>query len=156
TASEGGYVALLSKQVINEGVIGTTLGTVALAAGERVTLNFAGDSLLNVTVNRGTLDALVANKQAIIADGSRVILTASAADALLPGAVTSPGPVEARTVGDRGGGFRTGKTGLTAHGGTASASGTLDASAPGGGDGGYVRTSGNVVKITDSADITTK
>ena len=79
-AAEGGYVALLGKTVSNEGVISAKLGTVAMASGEKITLNFEGDSLIDVTIDKGTLDALVENKKAIRADGGRVILTAKAAD----------------------------------------------------------------------------
>ena len=41
-------------------------------------------------------------------------------------------------------------------GGTVNLPGTLDASAPNGGDGGLIETSGNKVSIADSAIVTTK
>ena len=46
TAAPGGYVALLGGTVTNTGTISAAGGTVALGAGSRVTLNFAGDRLL--------------------------------------------------------------------------------------------------------------
>ncbi|WP_028895065.1 filamentous hemagglutinin N-terminal domain-containing protein, partial [Syntrophorhabdus aromaticivorans] len=52
TAKEGGYVALLGPAVSNQGVIAATRGSVALASGDKVTLNFNGDSLVNVTVDQ--------------------------------------------------------------------------------------------------------
>ncbi|MDY0310453.1 MAG: filamentous hemagglutinin N-terminal domain-containing protein, partial [Castellaniella sp.] len=151
TAKDGGYVALLGNSVSNQGVIAATKGTVAMSAGNRITLNFNGDSLLNVTLDEGTLAALVENKQAIHADGGTVLLTAKAADELLGAQVNNSGIVRARTLDDL-----TGKIELYAHGGTARVDGTLDASAPAAGDGGFIETSGDRVKIADSAQILTK
>src|SRR5690606_1151888 len=55
-ASDGGAVALLGGTVSNQGVIVANSGTVALAAGNAVTLDFAGDGLLNVQVDEATKD----------------------------------------------------------------------------------------------------
>jgi hypothetical protein len=38
-------------------------------SGNRISLNFNGDSLASVSLDEGTLNALVENKQAIIVDG---------------------------------------------------------------------------------------
>ncbi len=150
TANNGGYVALLGNTVSNQGVIAATKGTVALASGDQITLNFNGNSLLNVTIDQGTLNALVENKQAIYADGGTVILTAKAADDLLSAQVNNSGLIQARTIDDLKGNIK-----LLAQGGTVNVAGTLDASAPNGGDGGLIETSGNSVKVADSAVITT-
>ncbi|ACK51586.1 filamentous hemeagglutinin family outer membrane protein [Methylocella silvestris BL2] len=161
-ASDGGYVALLGKTVSNEGVITATLGAVAMASGNKITLNFAGDSLLDVTIDEGTLNALVENKRAIRADGGRVILTAKAADAVLSAQVNNTGIIQARTMAALKGGATTrgtariGSIKLIASGGTVRVGGTLDASAPRGGKGGKIETSGEKVKIADSAFVTTK
>jgi filamentous hemagglutinin family protein len=162
-ARDGGYVALLGKTVSNDGVIAATLGTVAMAAGNQITLNFAGNSLVDVTIDQGTLNALVENKRAIIANGGQVIMTAKAADAVLSAQVNNSGIIQARTMaaltGGRSGKTRPAKTGsikLIADGGTTTVTGKLDASAPKGGDGGKIETSGNKVNIADSAVITTK
>lgn len=155
----GGYVALLGKTVSNEGVIAAKLGTVAMASGEKITLNFGGDSLLDVTIDKGTLNALVSNKRAIIANGGQVILTAKAADQVLSAQVNNSGVIQARTMtalkGGSNGKVKIGKIKLLADGGTTNVSGKLDASAPKGGDGGFIETSGDVVNIADSAVITT-
>ncbi len=74
--ADGGYVALLGANVSNEGVISARLGTVALAAGNAITLDVAGDGLLNVTVNQGAVNALAQNGGLIQADGGQVLLTA--------------------------------------------------------------------------------
>ncbi len=102
TAKDGGYVALLGNSVSNQGAIAATKGTVAMAAGNRITLNFNGDSLLNVTLDEGALDALVENRQAVYADGGTVLLTAKAADELLGAQVNNSGIVQARTLDDLG------------------------------------------------------
>lgn len=159
--SLGGYVALLGKTVSNEGVISARLGTVAMSSGEKITLNFEGDSLVDVTIDRGTLNALVENKGLVKADGGQVIMTAKAADAVLSAQVNNTGIVQARTMAALKGssGTQTAKKGsikLYAYGGTTTVSGKLDASAPKGGDGGTIETSGDHVKIADSAVVTTK
>jgi filamentous hemagglutinin family protein len=159
-ATGGGYVTLLGKTVANDGVISARLGTVAMSSGEKVTLNFEGNSLLDVTIDQGTLNALVENKRAIRADGGRVILTAKAADQLLSAQVNNTGLVQARTMAALKGGStasaRKGSIIINAQGGTANIDGKLDASAPKGGDGGFVETSGERVRIADSAVIVTK
>ena len=98
SAANGGYVALLGKTVSNQGAISATLGTVAMSSGSKITLNFEGDSLVDVTIDQGTLNALVENKQLFKADGGRVIMTAKAADAVLSAQVNNSGVVQARTM----------------------------------------------------------
>lgn len=150
-AADDGYVALLGTNVSNQGIITATKGTVALAAGDEITLNFNGDSLISVTLDKGTLDALVENKQAIYADGGTVIMTAKAADALLSAQVNNGGIIQAQTIGQL-----TGKIVLNADGGTTNVAGTLDASAPNGGNGGSIETSGDSVLVADGTTVTTK
>ncbi len=159
-AHGGGYVALLGKTVSNEGVISARLGTVAMSAGEKITLNFEGNSLLDVTIDKGTLNALVANKRAIRADGGQVIMTAKAADQLLSAQVNNSGIVQARTVaalkgGSTGGTVKIGKIKLLADGGTVNVFGKLDASAPKGGDGGAINVAATGGATTVSGKLTT-
>jgi filamentous hemagglutinin family protein len=162
-ASEGGYVALLGRTVSNEGAITATLGSIALAAGDKITLNFGGDSLVDVSIDKGTYKALVDNKGLVKADGGRVVMTAKAADAVLSAQVNNSGIVQARTLTDLVGGSstprgsaRVGSIKLLASGGRTKVSGKLDASAPRGGRGGVIDTSGDKVTIADGAVITTK
>ncbi len=98
TAADGGYVALLGGQVSNQGTIIAKLGTVALAAGDQITLDFNGDKLLNVAVDKETLNALVENKQLIKTDGGTVILTDKAANALIETVVNHDGITEAHSI----------------------------------------------------------
>ncbi|MCM2308842.1 MAG: filamentous hemagglutinin N-terminal domain-containing protein [Sulfuritalea sp.] len=148
----GGYVALLGAEVGNDGIILARLGTVALAAGSEMTLDVAGDGLLNVTVSQGAVDALVQNGGLIQADGGQVLLTAKAAGNLLQSAVNNTGVIQAQTIENRNGTIRLlGDMRI----GTANVDGTLDASAPNGGDGGFIETSAAQVFVKNTVRVTT-
>jgi hypothetical protein len=151
--ADGGAVALLGGQVSNHGIIQANQGTVALAAGDQITLDFAGDGLLNVTVDEGTLNALAENHQLVRANGGQVVMTANATNALLQTVVNNTGIVEAQTLDNQSGTIVL-KGGF--NGGTVNVAGTLDASAPDTGDGGFIDTSGAHVKIADGTRVTTK
>ncbi|WP_409026784.1 YDG domain-containing protein [Janthinobacterium sp. SUN098] len=151
-SAPGGYVALLGAHVSNEGTIQARLGSVALAAGKAITLDVAGDGLLNVAVNAGAVGALVNNGGLIQADGGSVVLTAQAAGDLLKTAVNNTGVIEAHTIATRGG---TIKLLGDMQSGTVNAAGTLDASASDGGNGGFIDTSAAHVKIDDALKVTT-
>jgi filamentous hemagglutinin family protein len=100
-ASLGGYIALLAPQVRNEGVIVAKEGTVALAAGDKVTLQFAGQSLTAVQVDRAVVDALVDNQHLVRAEGGYVVMTARSANALLQNVVKNSGIVQAPSLVNR-------------------------------------------------------
>lgn len=59
TAGNGGYVAMMGKTVANEGTIVATMGNVQMASGEKISLNLNGNSLVKLTIDQGTMDALV-------------------------------------------------------------------------------------------------
>ena len=151
-SAPGGYVALLGANVSNEGTIQARLGSVALAAGRAITLDVAGDGLLNVAVDRGAVGALVNNGGLIQADGGSVVLTAQAAGDLLKTVVNNTGVIEAHSIDTRGG---TIKLLGDMQSGTVNAAGTLDASAPESGNGGFIDTSAAHVKIDDGLKVTT-
>ena len=151
--ADGGYVALLGAKVSNQGTISARLGSVALAGGQGVTLDIAGDSLLKVNVDQGALNALVENGGLIQADGGQVLMTAQAAGQLLDTVVNNTGVVQAQTVQSQGGVIKLlGDMGS----GTVNVGGTLDASAPAGGNGGSIETSAANVKVADGTTITTQ
>src|SRR5205823_2117133 len=135
TAATGGSVALLGGQVSNQGTITAQLGTVALAAGSAMTLDFRGNKLMSVRVDQGAVGALAENRQLIQADGGTVIMTAAARDALMNTVVNNTGVIEARTIQDQGGEI---KLLGSSDGGRVNVDGTLDASAPAGGNGGSI------------------
>ena len=151
-ATDGGYVALLGRNVSNQGVISSRLGSVALAAGEAVTLDVAGDGLLNVSVSRGAVNALVDNGGLIQADGGRVLLTAQAAGDLLNTVVNNTGVIQAQSIQNHNGTIL-----LLAdkQNGTVNVGGTLDANAPTTGNGGFVETSAAHVNVSNGVRIST-
>ncbi len=150
-AANGGYIALLGNQVSNQGVVSARLGTVALGAGSAETLTFQGNQLLHLQVDQSTLDNLAENRQIIQADGGQVIMTAGAKDALLASLVNNTGVVRAQTVENHNGTI-TLLGGMAS--GTVNVGGTLDASAPNGGNGGSIETSAANFKLASSALIT--
>ncbi|WP_408601953.1 YDG domain-containing protein [Pseudomonas sp. PLMAX] len=151
-SAEGGYIALLGKTVSNNGVIKAKMGSAALAAGGAVTLDFSGDGLINIQVDETTMKALVSNKGLIQADGGSVLMTARASNALLDTVVNNEGVIQAQTINNKSGRiFLDG--GMDS--GTVAVAGTLDASAPATGNGGFIETSGANVKIADGTRIST-
>lgn len=150
TTADGGYAALIGNQVKNQGVMVARLGTAAMAAGDKVSLNFNGNSLVGVAIEQGTLNALVENGNAIRADGGLVVLTAKGVDAILGALVNNTGEVRAQTVANKDGKIYL--LGDMTHG-TVNAAGTLDASAPNGGNGGFIETSAASVKLTDGLTV---
>ncbi|WP_411877763.1 YDG domain-containing protein [Polaromonas sp. YR568] len=150
TAANGGYIALLAPEVRNEGVIGATLGTALLAAGNKVTLNIDNGNLLGYSIDQAAINALADNRHLIKADGGQVILTASATDALLRTVVNNSGVIEAKTLNSQGGVIRLegGDSGVV------HVSGTLDASGKGAGErGGKVQVTGDKVGLFDAARV---
>ncbi|WP_162130770.1 S-layer family protein, partial [Polaromonas sp. CF318] len=151
-AAPGGYVALIGNTVRNQGSINAPKGSVALAAGSAATLTLQDNQLLKVVVDQSVLNSLAENGGLIQADGGQVFLSAGARDSLLASVVNNSGVIQARTVENRNGTIIL-LGGMAA--GTAKVAGTLDASAPNGGNGGFIETSGAHVNIADSVRITT-
>lgn len=147
-AQEGGYVALVGHTVENDGTIATPMGSVALAAGSAVTLDFAGDGLLNVAVSESALNVQVRNGGVVQADGGAVWMSASARDALLSTVIDNTGIVQANTVGYRNGRIYLdgGESGVVSVGGTVQAAGTATSTT-----GGNIAVTGDKVGINDGA-----
>lgn len=154
-SAEGGYIALLGRSVKNNGLIKAQLGTAAMASGDALTLDFSGDGLVNVQVSKSSLKALVDNQGVIKADGGSVLMTARATNALIDTVVNNDGIIQAQTLNMRAGKIML-DGGPVDGSGVVSVGGTLDASAPGGGSGGFIETSGKTVVVKESAVVTTK
>ena len=126
--AEGGYAILSADKVVNEGVIGARLGTVALASGEAITIDLVGDQLLSFQVDSTISDGSqksVTNSGTISAHGGHVLLTAKAASNIVESVVNSTGVVEAVSVEKKNGKivFTSGREGTTSVGGIVDVSG---------------------------------
>ncbi len=153
TARDGGTVALIGSSVSNTGQIVANGGNVALAAGQQVTFAAGANGHLQIAVDASEAQMIVNNGGLIQADGGQVILTAQGANALASAVVSNTGTIQARTVAER-----EGKILLLADfdSGTTQVAGTLDASAPDGGNGGFIETSAAHVKVAQETKVTTK
>ena len=103
-----GYIALMAPEVRNQGVILAQGGTVTLASGEHIQLDFGSDrKLQGITVTEQDLDAQIENKHAIIAEGGLVILSARATAELRASVIKNSGQIVAsagaNTVSQQGG-----------------------------------------------------
>ena len=139
----GGYVVLAGDYVANKGVVAAQLGTVLLASGDALTLQMAGSSLINYQVDKATVAHLagVENSGQILANGGRVIMTADVAQDLAATVVNNSGLVQAQSTVERDGAVY-----FQGSGGGVANSGTVDASAQAGANGGHVeiRASGDI------------
>ncbi|WP_423759923.1 filamentous hemagglutinin N-terminal domain-containing protein [Burkholderia sp. NLJ2] len=151
-ASEGGAIALLGAQVKNRGLVQAQMGTVALAAGSDVTLNFDGSKLLSVQVDGRAVDALVSNERLLKADGGQVLMSARTANTLFQTVVNNQGAIEARTLRNSAG--RITLDGYDA--GTVNVAGALNASATTPGNAGTIDTRGADVKVALGAMVDTR
>ncbi|MCX7241650.1 MAG: filamentous hemagglutinin N-terminal domain-containing protein [Burkholderiales bacterium] len=127
SAAQGGYVALLSPEVRNEGVISASLGTVVLGGAEAVTLSH-DSSGLSYAVDKGAVQALVDNKGLVQAEGGQVILSARAANSLASAVINNSGTIEAKGLTAKGGRIVLEADSITLQSGS-----TLDASGTTGG-----------------------
>ena len=148
---KGGTIALIAAKITNDGSLNANAGNVLLGAGSAVTLDLGGPVKLQVT--QGAIDALINQGGAIKADGGLVYLTAKAAGDLASTVINHTGITEAQTLatGEKGQIYLMGDM---AHG-QINVGGKLDASAPHGGDGGFVETSAAKVAFANDVKVTT-
>ncbi|WP_249979226.1 filamentous hemagglutinin N-terminal domain-containing protein, partial [Vreelandella olivaria] len=152
TSVAGGHVAMIAAEIINTGSIETPQGSTLMGAGSRVTLDLGGP--VKIEVEEARLATHIEQGGAIRADGGLVYLTTQAANDLTASVINHTGITQARTLA----------TGENGHimlmgdmqSGHVEVAGTLDASAPHGGDGGFIETSAARVSITDDVHITTR
>ncbi|MCF8175795.1 MAG: filamentous hemagglutinin N-terminal domain-containing protein, partial [Burkholderiaceae bacterium] len=147
-AASGGFVALIAPQVSNSGSIEATKGSVGLAAGDTVNLDFDHDGLLSFQVNVAIAAARADNSGVLIADGGRVVMNVQARDALLSTVLNNDGVIRARSLESRKGEIWLGG----GNSGVVSVSGTLDASGTGAGEtGGVIHVLGNRIQLIGAA-----
>lgn len=106
TAAPGGYICLLSKSIDNQAKIEARTGTVALAAGEAMTLALDDHSAISVVVDEAVKDSMVdsqgnkvdsaiKNSGTITADGGKVLLTAKVFKNVFDHAIRNDGVIRA-------------------------------------------------------------
>ncbi len=97
-AATGGTIALLGKQVSNEGLISAGLGSIQLAAAEAAVLTFDANGLLGVRITEETLrnqlgmDSAVSNTGELRAAAGQVLLTSRASQDIFSDAVNHSQP----------------------------------------------------------------
>ncbi|MGK5028545.1 YDG domain-containing protein [Janthinobacterium sp. MDT1-19] len=182
-ATLGGYIALLAPEVRNNGLIMAHAGTVALASGEQIKLQF-GDSntLAGVIVTPSAIAALVENRQAVLAPGGTIIMSAQAANRLMGGVINNSGALEANGLTNDGGRIMLAASDQISAGGTISANAAAGSAGRGGtvtliadlanaasrtdvsgsfsarggdsgGDGGFIETSASHLTIRDATRV---
>ncbi|MDP3284921.1 MAG: filamentous hemagglutinin N-terminal domain-containing protein, partial [Desulfobacterales bacterium] len=161
SAADGGSVSLLAPGVVNQGSIIANLGKVNLGAGEKITLNFSGNDLINFIINESVknqvlgvdgapLENGVLNEGRITADGGEVVLSAKVAYDAIKSVVNNRGVIEAKTLENKNGVIKLngGDEGITYN------SGTLDASGEDEGEtGGTIEVTGRLVGLTEYAKL---
>lgn len=126
--ASSGSVVLLGNSVENNGLIVANAGTVTLAAGKSATLDFDGDGLLSVAVDKSVIENATGVANGVLNSGEihagEVLLTAKAAQNVFDNAVNNEGLIRAGKIDATGGTIRLlGDTVKVAAGSTLDASG---------------------------------
>lgn len=148
----GGAIALIAAKITNTGTLTATRGNVLVGAGQKVRLDLGGP--VKIEVETAAVDALVEQGGAVRADGGLVYLTAKAAGELAATAINHTGITQAQTL-------QTGEKGqiylmADMQNDHINVGGKLDASAPDGGDGGFIETSAAQVVAVQGRTVTTQ
>ena len=163
-AADYGLVALLGTAVVNNGLIRAEMGSIVLGAGNKFTLSFNGDQLINFSVDEASQTAGVdprtgrplangiKNNGKLLADGGQILVTAHVASGVLDNAIDMRGVAQARSVHQHNGVI------ILDGGssGTVLVSGRLNAGTrrhSRGTKGGTIEITGNNIDIASTADI---
>ena len=153
TVPQGGVVALIAPIVKHSGTITAPKAHTLLASADSFSITLPDNANFAYTLDKGTLQGLVDNGGAILADGGRVVLTAKGVDSVKKSLIKHTGVIEANTVQNNNGVIELlGDLDNSA----LNVSGSLKAEAKGADKGGFVETSASQVKIHDSAVVSTK
>lgn len=158
TTSAGGTVALIGRQVFNQGTITAPGGSVVFGSAENVTLDFEGDGLTMLTIQGpgiarpgsiacpsfpcpGPVLPTLANSGTINADGGQILMR-TAASSLGGGDILNVGTLRAQSLVSRNGRIELTTDGLVSLGywspSADAFTGELDVSGQSGADGGAV------------------
>ena len=105
TNTDGGYIALLAPEIRNDGYLLAKkgVGTVALGAGEQITLDFKGDSLISLKVDKSAYNTLIENKRVVEVNGGLVVIAAGSANQLMSSVIRNTGKISANSLVSNGG-----------------------------------------------------
>ena len=152
--SNGGSAILSGARVANEGIITADSGTVVLGGAGAFTVDFDGDNLLRYAITSPAGQASggptgVSNSGTIQASGGHVLMTVRAAANIADAVVNNSGMITATSAS-----VQNGEVVLDAGGGTASVSGSINASGTASGEtGGSVAITGANVNVADDTQI---
>ncbi len=135
-----GVVALVAPNVTNAGTVNAKLGTVALGAANKFTVDFTGDGLVSFA-SQGDVNARASAINSGLLSGANVSMTAHAANGIATGVVNMSGVILAQGVRNVGGTIY-----LDAGNGALTTTGTLNAAGATGG--GQIETSGQTANIS--------
>lgn len=147
SVAEAGLAAFVAPTISNSGVINAKMGKVAMAAGERVTLDLYGDNLVEIALDDKISGALIDNSGIINAAGGTVVLKAEAAKDIVNNVINMSGAINASSASVQGGKIVLGG----GANGAVNVSGKLDASGKTGG--GKIDVKGQNVLVAETAEI---
>ena len=152
--ANGGVVAFIAPTVINAGNVEADQGVIHFTAADQVTLRLQDGDLTEYQVDIGTLQGLIDNSGAVLANNGAVYLTAKARDNLSKVVVNHSGVIEANRLTQNAKGeiilLADMATGIT------TVSGSLKAEGQNGQDGGFIETSAANVKIDKNTQVSTQ
>ena len=152
--ANGGVIAFIAPNVINTGNVESKNGVIHFTAADQVTLHLQDGQLTEYQVNIGTLQGLIDNQGAVLANNGAVYLTAKAKDSLSKAVVNHSGIIEANRL------IKTAKGEIVLladmEQGTANINGVLKAEGKNGQDGGFIETSAATVHIGQDTQVSTK
>lgn len=113
-AKDNGLVALIGGAIDNRGLIQANMGQVVLASGNKFTVEFNGDGLVNFAITEGStqagndingqpLKSAVSNSGRIIANGGTVLISANNASKILDNSINMKGVIEVQSVSEKNG-----------------------------------------------------
>ena len=153
TVPQGGVVALIAPIVKHSGTITAPKAHTLLASADSFSITLPDNANFAYTLDKGTLQGLVDNGGAILADGGRVVLTAKGVDSVKKSLIKHTGVIEANTVQNKNGVIELlGDLDNSA----LNVSGSLKAEGKESGDGGFIETSAASLFFADSAHISTQ
>ena len=140
-AFQNGHIAFIAPEVTNEGIVKVASGgSVSMLAGDKVTMHFNGNKLINYSVDKGTVNALVENHNAIEVIDGIVILSAQGVSQIESAVINNSGIIKADSMTSVGGKVFLSSSNQVANSGTISTNSYAD-------QGGHIQVTANDIYI---------